>query len=117
MKHYLTIDSIDNPQEWVREAIALKRDPLIHKTLGRDKTVGLLFFNSSLRTRLSTHKAALNLGMHVMVMNIGKDGWILDFEVSDRSNPDETKFRFNVTLIGLGELGNTFFSSDEQNNN
>ena len=80
MRHYLTIKDIDNLNGWVQEAIAIKKDPLQHKTLGQDKTIGLLFFNSSLRTRLSTHKAALNLGLHVMVMNIGKDGWILDFE-------------------------------------
>ena len=80
MRHYLSIKDIENLNDWVQEAIHLKKDPLLHKELGADKTIGLLFFNSSLRTRLSTHKAALNLGMHVMVMNIGKDGWILDFE-------------------------------------
>ena len=80
MKHYLSIYDIDNLKDWVDEAIELKKDPLKYKALGLDKTIGLLFFNSSLRTRLSTHKAALNLGMNTMVMNIGKDGWILDFE-------------------------------------
>ena len=80
MKHYLSIGEIDNLDLWINEAIELKKEPLRYKDLGRDKTIGLLFFNSSLRTRLSTHKAALNLGMNVMVMNIGKDGWILDFE-------------------------------------
>ena len=94
MKHYLSINDIDNLSDWVQEAIALKKDPLHYKTLGIDKTIGLLFFNSSLRTRLSTHKAALNLGLHVMVMNIGKDGWILDFEegsIMDQHSAEHVK--------------------------
>ncbi|MCB0323421.1 MAG: hypothetical protein KDD69_07595 [Bdellovibrionales bacterium] len=37
--------------------------------------------------------------------------WVFDVDVADKINPDETKFSFNVTLVGLGELGNTFFSS------
>jgi len=48
--------------------------------LGKGKTMGLLFFNPSLRTRLSTHKAALNLGMSVMTMDMDKHGWKLEFE-------------------------------------
>jgi len=48
--------------------------------LGKDKTIGLVFLNPSLRTRLSTQKAALNLGMNVMVMNLDKEGWALETE-------------------------------------
>src|SRR5690606_24080960 len=51
-----------------------------HITLGQNKTIGLLFFNSSLRTRLSTQKAALNLGMNPIVMNVSGDAWGLEFE-------------------------------------
>src|SRR5690606_32189909 len=59
---------------------ALKANPLKHVTLGQHKTIGLLFFNSSLRTRLSTQKAALNLGMNPIVMNVSGDAWGLEFE-------------------------------------
>ena len=48
--------------------------------LGKNKTLGLLFFNSSLRTRLSTQKAALNLGMNPIVMNVSGDAWGIEFE-------------------------------------
>ena len=48
--------------------------------MGKDKTLVMLFFNPSLRTRLSTQKAAINLGMNVMVMNFGAEGWTLEFE-------------------------------------
>jgi len=64
MKHYTSINDIDNIHTWIEEAKALKGNPLEDIELGKNKTLGLLFFNSSLRTRLSTQKAALNLGMN-----------------------------------------------------
>ncbi|MEO1010395.1 MAG: acetylornithine carbamoyltransferase [Bacteroidota bacterium] len=79
MKNYLSIKDIDVLSDWVREARGLKSDPLRFKSLGQNKTLCLLFFNNSLRTRLSTQKAALNLGMEVMVMNFGKEGWALEY--------------------------------------
>jgi len=80
MKHYLSINDLENLQEAVQEAIAIKQNPQQSKTLGNQTTVCLLFFNNSLRTRLSTQKAAMNLGMEVMVMNFGSEGWQLEFE-------------------------------------
>ena len=79
MKNYLSIKDIDSLPHWVEEAIQLKKDPYRFETLGRHKTLCLLFFNNSLRTRLSTQKAALQLGMEVMVMNFGNEGWALEF--------------------------------------
>ena len=80
MKHYTSIHDIDNINSWIEEAKQLKADPLKHIELGKNKTLGLLFFNSSLRTRLSTQKAALNLGMNPIVMNVSGDAWGLEFE-------------------------------------
>lgn len=80
MKHYLSIKDIDSLPNWVAEARALKENPQAEKTLGAGKTICLLFFNNSLRTRLSTQKAAMNLGMDVMVMNFGSEGWQLEYE-------------------------------------
>lgn len=79
MKHYTSISDIDNISTWIEEAKTLKQDPLKHVTLGKNKTIGLLFFNSSLRTRLSTQKAALNLGMNPIVMNVSGDAWGIEF--------------------------------------
>nr|WP_282113260.1 acetylornithine carbamoyltransferase [Maribacter stanieri] len=79
MMNYLSINDIDSLSTWVKEAITLKEQPKKHKTLGSDKTIGLLFFNNSLRTRLSTQKAAMNLGMEVIVMNFGSEGWALEY--------------------------------------
>ncbi len=79
MKHYTSIHDIDNIHSWIEEAKALKANPLKYITLGLHKTIGLLFFNSSLRTRLSTQKAALNLGMDPIVMNVSGDAWGIEF--------------------------------------
>ena len=79
MKKYTHINDIDHLPSWIKEAKALKKNPLQNQELGKNKTLGLLFFNSSLRTRLSTQKAALNLGMNPIVMNISEDAWGIEF--------------------------------------
>lgn len=80
MKHFSSIDQISDLNKWTKEALELKANPFAHKSLGKNKTIGLLFFNSSLRTRLSTQKAALNLGMDTLVMNVSEDAWGIEFE-------------------------------------
>ncbi|MEN8704326.1 MAG: N-acetylornithine carbamoyltransferase [Polaribacter sp.] len=80
MKNYTSINDIENINNWITEAKEVKANPLANRDLGRNKTLGLLFFNSSLRTRLSTQKAALNLGMEPIVMNVSGDAWGIEFE-------------------------------------
>ena len=80
MQHYLSINDLDSLEKTVQEAIDLKKNELKFKALGEGKTICLLFFNNSLRTRLSTQKAAQNLGLNTIVMNFGSEGWELEFE-------------------------------------
>ena len=80
MNNFKSLSDIIDFNKTIKEAIELKENPKKYKTLGKNKTIGLLFFNPSLRTRLSTQKAALNLGMDVIVMNFGSEGWQLEFE-------------------------------------
>ncbi len=80
MKYFTTVHDLSDPAALVENALALKKDPYTHPTLGKNKVLGLIFFNSSLRTRLSTQRAAINLGMNVIVMNIGSEGWALEHE-------------------------------------
>lgn len=80
LQNYISINDIDNLNLWIDEALELKKNPLTNINLGKNKTLGLLFFNSSLRTRLSTQKAAQNLGMHAIVMNVSGDAWGIEFE-------------------------------------
>jgi N-succinyl-L-ornithine transcarbamylase len=80
MKNYTSINDIDNIDAWIKEAKEIKANPLKDIALGKNKILGLLFFNASLRTRLSTQKAALNLGMNPIVMNVSGDAWGIEFE-------------------------------------
>ncbi len=94
MNKYFSIQDIDSLSDWVDQAIEMKKNPLFDKTLGLDKTIGLLFFNPSLRTRLSTQKAALNLGMNVIVMNFTGEGWSLEYgdgTIMDQGNSEHIK--------------------------
>ncbi|RMA57228.1 Rossmann-fold NAD(P)-binding domain-containing protein [Ulvibacter antarcticus] len=79
MKNYDDISAIENLSEIIDQAILLKKNPYQFSTLGKHKTLVMLFFNSSLRTRLSTEKAAKNLGMEVTILNVN-DSWNLEFE-------------------------------------
>ncbi len=86
MKHYLTLDNIPDLQQAIAEARELKKKPFAHHQMGAQKTLGMLFFNPSLRTRLSTQKAAQHLGIHTMVMNFSNEAWALEFENGTKMN-------------------------------
>lgn len=78
MKQFFSVADVDSLSRLVDEALQLKGNPFMAEYLGKRKTLGLVFLNPSLRTRLSTQKAALHLGMDVMVMNMDKEGWALE---------------------------------------
>lgn len=78
MKLFSSVHDVPNIKQFVNDALALKANPYAFQSVGKNKTLGLVFMNPSLRTRLSTQKAAYNLGMNVMVMNMDKEGWALE---------------------------------------
>ncbi len=80
MKNFTSIHDVVDLKALLDLALQLKKQPYAYKQYGENKTLGLLFFNPSLRTRLSTQKAAQNLGMHVIVMNLNSDGWQIELE-------------------------------------
>ncbi len=79
MKSFTSIHDVEAPENLIAEALRLKKDPYAFSHMGKNKTLGLIFMNPSLRTRLSTQKAAQNLGMNVMVMNVNQEGWALEY--------------------------------------
>lgn len=79
-KNFTSVQDVPDVAALVGEALALKKDPLAFRHLGHNKTLGLVFLNPSLRTRLSTHKAASNLGMNVMTVNADRDSWAIEFQ-------------------------------------
>src|SRR6187402_3134424 len=80
MKDFISVPSVSDIDKLVKKALAYKANPYLDKGLGANKRLGLLFLNPSMRTRLSTQLAAQNLGMEVIVFNVGQDGWALEFE-------------------------------------
>lgn len=80
LKNFTSVKDVADIHKLVNEALVLKKNPFAYSALGKNKTLGLMFLNPSLRTRLSTQKAALNLGMNVIVMNIDKEGWALEMQ-------------------------------------
>ena len=80
MKNFITLKDLVDPKKTIALAKSCKQNPFAHAHLGQRKTIGLLFFNPSLRTRLSTQKAARNLGLDVMVMNFSNEAWAIEYE-------------------------------------
>jgi N-succinyl-L-ornithine transcarbamylase len=78
MKIFSSVNDVQDVPSLVNEALKLKQDPFAFQQLGKNKTLSLVFLNPSLRTRMSTQKAGLNLGMNVLVLNIDKEGWALE---------------------------------------
>lgn len=80
MKKFTSVNDIGDLRAAVAEALEIKRDRFAYTDLGKNKTLLMIFFNSSLRTRLSTQKAAMNLGMNVMVLDVNQGAWKLETE-------------------------------------
>src|SRR5678810_47475 len=80
VKKFISVKDVDNVNALVAKALMYKAAPYRDRTLGAGKRIGLLFLNPSLRTRLSTQVAAVNLGMDAIVFNVDKEGWALEFE-------------------------------------
>jgi len=80
MKTYTNVKDLGNLNAAVKEALEIKRNRYAYKHLGENKTLLMVFFNSSLRTRLSTQKAGMNLGMNTMVLDINQGAWKLETE-------------------------------------
>ena len=101
MKSFLHVQDIGNLAEALAEARQVKRTPFAWKHLGRDKTIILVFFNSSLRTRLSSQKAALNLGMNPIVLNVNGDSWKLETELGVIMDGDKSEhLREAIPVLG-----------------
>ena len=91
MRHFTSVNDIRDLKKALDEAFEIKADRYKYCELGKNKTLMMVFFNSSLRTRLSTQKAALNLGMNVIVLDINQGAWKLETErgvIMDGDKPE-----------------------------
>lgn len=91
MKSFFHVSDIGDLKKALEEAKQVKETPFAWKHLGENKTIMLVFFNSSLRTRLSSQKAAYNLGMNPIVLNIGQDSWKLETEMGVVMDGDKSE--------------------------
>jgi N-succinyl-L-ornithine transcarbamylase len=101
MRHFTSVNDVVDLKKALENAFEVKKNPFAYSHLGKNKTMVLIFFNSSLRTRLSTQKAAMNLGMNTMVLNVNEDGWKLESElgvVMDGDKPEH--LREAIPVIG-----------------
>ena len=91
MKYFQHVADLGDLQQAVKEALEVKDNRYAYKHLGENKTLLMIFFNSSLRTRLSTQKAAMNLGMNVIVLDVNQGAWKLETErgvIMDGDKPE-----------------------------
>lgn len=91
MNNFTSVNNIGDLRAAVAEALEVKANRFGYKHLGRDKTLLMIFFNSSLRTRLSTQKAAMNLGMNTIVLDVNQGAWKLETErgvIMDGDKPE-----------------------------
>ncbi len=80
MKTFFNVEDLGNLKQALAEAQEIKKDRFAYQYLGKNKTLLMIFFNNSLRTRLSTQKAAMNLGMNVIVLDVNAGAWKLETE-------------------------------------
>lgn len=91
MRHFTTVKQLGNLSEAFAKARYVKENPYADQNLGKNRTLLMIFFNSSLRTRLSTQKAAMNLGMNVIVLDVNQGAWKLETErgvIMDGDKPE-----------------------------
>lgn len=91
MRNFTNVKDLGDLNAAVQEALEIKKNRYAYKHLGENKTLMMVFFNSSLRTRLSTQKAGMNLGMNTMVLDINQGAWKLETErgvIMDGDKPE-----------------------------
>lgn len=114
MKNFISVADAGDPNKLAMNAIEIKKDPFANGNLGNNKVLGLIFFNSSLRTRMSTTRAAYNLGMKVMTLNVSSDSWQLETEdgaIMDQGNAEHIKEAIPVMSAHCDMLGVRSFPS------
>ena len=102
MRNFTCVQDLGNLKQALAEAFEIKKDRYQFTGLGKNKTLLMIFFNSSLRTRLSTQKAAMNLGMNTMVLDVNQGAWKLETErgvIMDGDKPEHLLEAIPVMLL------------------
>ena len=101
MKSFINVEDIGPLEKAMAEAFEIKNDRYKYQHLGKNKTLMMIFFNNSLRTRLSTQKAAMNLGMNVIVLDVNAGAWKLETERGVIMDGDKSEHLLEATMLRL----------------
>tara|TARA_A100000164_G_C21911409_1_gene775808 strand:- start:416 stop:1369 length:954 start_codon:yes stop_codon:yes gene_type:complete len=116
MKNFFSLNDIPDIKKSISEIMDLKKgnDYNSQSIKYRGKTIGLIFFNPSLRTRMSTFKASKNLGLETFFVNISENTWSLEFEdgkIMNASNVEHVKDAARVISQYCDIIGVRSFAS------
>lgn len=100
MKHFTCAYDVKDIPSLIDKALAFKKNPALHSEKGKGKTLGLVFMNPSLRTRLSTQKAAQLLGMNILSVNAATEGWALEFNDTPMNGTTVEHIREAAAVLG-----------------
>lgn len=122
MNRFISIQDVPDVLELVRDALGVKQQPHAWSRLGAQRTLGMLFLSPSLRTRISTHKAALNLGMNVMLFNSpgetrvleAADGAIMDGAAAEHAIEVARVLATYFDIVALRSVGGAMDSNEER---
>ena len=120
MEHFTSIRQLGSLQDAMKAAKYVKEHPFADQEIGRNKTLLMVFFNNSLRTRLSTQKAAMNLGMNVIVLDVNQGAWKLETERGVVMDGDKSEHLLEAIpvmgcycdIIGVRYSGKPVFSME-----
>src|SRR5574344_1764140 len=113
MRYYTSVKELGNLNDAVKEALEIKKNRFAYKKLGENKTLLMVFFNNSLRTRLSTQKAGMNLGMNTIVLDVNAGAWKLETErgvIMDSDKPEHLLQAIPVMVSHCDLIGVRSFS-------
>lgn len=120
MRNFTSVHDIGDLKEALAKAKFVKENPFVDQELGKNKTLLMIFFNSSLRTRLSTQKAGMNLGMNVIVLDINQGAWKLETErgvIMDGDKPEHILEAIPVMGAYCDVIGVRSFAQFEDKSN
>ncbi|WP_113738554.1 Rossmann-fold NAD(P)-binding domain-containing protein [Blattabacterium clevelandi] len=101
MKNFFSVEDVVNVYDIIKEAINLKKNPYCFQHIGKNKTIGLVFFNPSLRTRISCQKAAFNLGSNTWVLNIHRDSWNIEMKDGNVMTDTQEHLKDAISVMSL----------------
>ncbi|WP_185877672.1 Rossmann-fold NAD(P)-binding domain-containing protein [Blattabacterium cuenoti] len=101
MNKFFSIKDVDDIYKIIDESIFIKKNPFYFKTIGKNKTIGLVFFNPSLRTRISCQKAAFHLGCNIWILDINNDSWKIEMNDGNIMKNTQEHIKEAISVMSL----------------